>query len=125
MVQKHLEVKDSISVVDWKIKKKELQKKYCNKGTKPLVSLQLGEMVRLYHTKLLKWEEEAIVKEKIAPRSCIVETKDKARYRRNRKHLQKITKEDKVTGQGIKDQKEKEKISKYVPKQEKTRSSEL
>ena len=64
----------------------------------------------------------------IAPRSYIVETKDKARYRRNRKHLQKIKNEErKPSGLGVKDQKEKEKEKtfKYAPKQEETRSSEL
>ena len=61
-----------------------MQRKFYDKGTKPLVSLQPGETVRMYDIKLLKWREQAAVKEMIADRSYIVETKDKARYRRNR-----------------------------------------
>ena len=43
----------------------------------------------------MTWEQTATVKEKIAPRSYIVKTKDdKVQYRRNRKHLRKITAKD-------------------------------
>ena len=55
--------------------------------------LKQGEMVRIYDQKKLMWGEKATVKEKIAPRSYIVETKDKVQYRRNRKQLRKITSE--------------------------------
>ena len=54
VVQKYLEVKDSKSVIDWKTKKKEVQKKYYDKGSESLVSLQPGETVRMYDTKLRK-----------------------------------------------------------------------
>ena len=56
-------------------------------------NLQPCEMVRIYDQKKLMWGEKTTVKEKIAPRSYIVETKDKVQYRRNRKQLRKMTSE--------------------------------
>ena len=70
-----------------------MQKAYHDREAKPLPPLKQGEMVRIYDQKKLMWGEKATVKEKIAPRSYIVETKDKVQYRRNRKQLRKITSE--------------------------------
>jgi hypothetical protein len=70
-----------------------MQKAYHDREAKPLSPLKQGEMVRIYDLKKLMWGEKATVKEKIAPRSYIVETKDKVQYRRNRKQLRKITSE--------------------------------
>ena len=81
-----MEVKNSTAVVDWKVKQKEMQKKYHDRAAKPLPPLQQDEMVRMYDTKKQEWGQKAKLKEIIAPRSYIVETKDKVQYRRNRKH---------------------------------------
>ena len=70
-----------------------MQKAYHDREAKPLPPLKQGEMVRIYDQKKLMCGEKATVKEKIAPRSYIVETKDKVQYKRNRKHLRKITSE--------------------------------
>ncbi|CAB3997996.1 Hypothetical predicted protein [Paramuricea clavata] len=93
VVENQLNVKDSKAVVAWKTKKKEIQKAYHDREAKPLPPLKQGEMVRIYDQKKLMWGEKATVKEKIAIRSYIVETKDKVQYRRNRKQLRKITSE--------------------------------
>ena len=93
VVENQLNVKDSKAVVAWKTKKKEIQKAYHDREAKPLPPLKQGEMVRIYDQNKLMWGEKATVKEKIAPRSYIVETKDKVQYRRNRKQLRKITSE--------------------------------
>ena len=93
VVENQLNVKDSKAVVTWKTKKKEIQKAYHDREAQPLPPLKQGEMVRIYDQKKLMWGEKATVKEKIAPRSYIVETKGKVRYRRNRKKLRKITSE--------------------------------
>ena len=91
VVQTQLEVKNSTAVVDWKVKQKEMQKKYHDRAVKPLPPLQKGERVRMYDTKKQEWSQKARVKAMVAPRSYIVETKDKVQYRRNRKHLRRMT----------------------------------
>ena len=69
-----------------------MQKAYHDREAKPLPPLKQGEMVRIYDQKKLMCGEKATVKEKIAPRSYIVETKHKVQYKRNRKQLRKIWK---------------------------------
>ncbi|CAB4044299.1 Retrotransposable element Tf2 type 1, partial [Paramuricea clavata] len=93
VVENQLNVKHSKAVVAWKTKKKEIQKVYHDREAKSLPPLKQSEMVRIYDQKKLMWGEKATVNEKIAPRSYIVETKDKVQYRRNRKQLSKITSE--------------------------------
>jgi hypothetical protein len=56
---------------------KEIQKAYHDSEAKPLPPLKQGKMVRIYDQKKLMWGEKAKGKEKIAPRSYIVETKNK------------------------------------------------
>ena len=75
IVENQLKLKNSKAVVEWKKKRKEVQKFYHDRNVRSLPQLKKGETVRIYDQKKPIWEEKPTVKEKIAPRSYIVETK--------------------------------------------------
>ena len=126
VVENQLKVKDSKAVVDWRKKRKEVQKFYHDRKAKPLPQLKKGEIVRIYDQKKSMWGEKATVKGMIAPRSYIVETNDNVQYRRNRKHLRRITPEvesrnEKITSRLKREEKQIEmKSNVRLPSQEKS-----
>ena len=77
---------------------------------KLLPPLKKGETVRIYVQKKTMWEEKAMVKEQVPPRSYRVETRGNVQYRRNRKHLRKIALE-------VEDREEKESTPTQAEKQ--------
>ncbi len=68
-------------------KKKEIQKRYYDKGTKVLKKLKEGDLVRVKLGKNQKQMTMAkVIRETSQPRSYIIES-DGVQYRRNRRHL--------------------------------------
>ena len=66
--------------------KKSYKKKYYDKGSKPLKSLNSGDSVRIRGSNGL-WKPAIISSQHPASRSYIVESQDGGIYRRNRRHI--------------------------------------
>jgi len=80
---------NSEKVVESKIKQKQRQKHYHDKGAKPLKELPPGSAVRVRTDQDKHWSEKAVVLQQVVPKSYLVRTERGAILRRNRKDLMK------------------------------------
>ena len=63
------------------------QKVNFDKNTKDLANLSTGETVRIRDGGDKYWQRKGVIKEKVAPRSYIVESEAGVHYRRNRQDI--------------------------------------
>jgi len=66
--------------------KQSTQRHYYNQGARELKPLANGEEVHI-QTKSGKWKAATVLGQHHTPRSYTVRTKDRSKYRRNRRHL--------------------------------------
>ena len=79
----HKKVKETDS------KYKEKMTNHFNKrhNARPATDLHIGQRVRMRAGQQSDWSREGVVRERVAPRSYVIETPQGVTYRRNRKHL--------------------------------------
>ena len=84
---------DQSAFLSQREKEQTIQKKYFDVGTQPLPPLNQHDQVRMKKDHQSKWQPATVVKQHNTPRSYLVKSEDGVVYRRNRRHLMKVSEE--------------------------------